>query len=445
VTAPAAARSGTPRRDRLYDRDLKVIAGAERLRFFPLAVTRGVGARLYDEDGRELLDLSGSWSAAGVGYAHPRVTDAVRRAVGEMAGASVLSMTNPEAVALAEELLDLVPGHGDRRVYLGHAGSDANSMVLRSIRAGTGRTRVVAFEGSYHGGIGPAQHVSGLYVAAGVPADPDLALVPYPDTYRGGADALRRSHDAVRRELERGDVAAVIVEPIMSDGGLIVPPEGFLRGLRSLCDQHGALLVCDEVKVGLGRTGHLHAFQAEQITPDVVTLGKSLGGGLPLSAAIGPAAIFDADEASSLLTTAGNPVSAAAGRAVLRVLVEEGLVENAARMGRRLLDGLTELANRHPLVGDVRGRGLVAGVDLVHDHDTRKPATGEAAKVVYRAYELGAVLYYVGPGSNVLELTPPLVVNEADIDRALDVLGTALRDVGAGKVSDETVAAFRGW
>ncbi|MBX6721652.1 MAG: aspartate aminotransferase family protein [Dactylosporangium sp.] len=445
MTGSAYPAGNALRRARLYDRDLAVIAGAQRLRFFPLAAVRGAGARLYEEDGRELLDLSGSWSAAGVGYAHPRVTDAVRRAVGEMAGASVLSMTNPQVVALAEELLELVPGDGERRVYLGHAGSDANSMVLRSVRAGTGRTRIVAFEGSYHGGIGPAQHVSGLYVAAGVPPDPGLALVPYPDTYRGGPGALRRCLDGVRRELERGDVAAVIVEPVMSDGGLIVPPEGFLRGLRQLCDQHGALLVCDEVKVGLGRTGHLHAFQAEQVTPDVVTLGKSLGGGLPLAAAVGPAAIFDADEGSSLLTTAGNPVCAAAGRAVLRVIVEEGLVDNAARLGRRLLAGLAELARRHPLVGDVRGRGLVAGVDLVEDVNTRRPATGAAAKVVYRAYQLGVVLYYVGPDSNVLELTPPLVVDDADVDRALDVLDTALADVEAGRVSDEAVAAFHGW
>jgi 4-aminobutyrate aminotransferase len=282
-------------------------------------------------------------------------------------------------------------------------------------------------------------------VASGIPPDAGLRLVPYPDPYRNGPHALAGSLDAVRVAIADRDVAAVMVEPILSDGGLVVPPDGFLSGLRSLCDEYGSLLVCDEVKVGLGRTGLLHAFLAEDVLPDVVTLGKALGGGLPLSAAVGPAAVLDAAEGSSLLTTAGNPVCAAAGRAVLRALAEGGLVEHAAEVGRSLLKGLTELAERHPLVGDVRGRGLAAGVELVRDQATKEPAGLEAAKVVYRAYELGAVLYYVGVAGNVLELTPPLVIDSVQVDRALNVLDVALTDVESGRVPDSAVAPYRGW
>ncbi|XVQ84443.1 aspartate aminotransferase family protein [Microbispora siamensis] len=411
----------------LYDSDLAVIAGAQRLRFFPLAPVAGHGARLLEADGRELIDLSGAWSAAGVGYAHPRVVEAVERAVRRMPGASLLSATNPEAVALAGELLAVTPGgpSRDRRVYLGHSGSDANTAVLRGVRAAVGRPRILAFEGSYHGGLGPAQQVSGLYVAAGAERAPGLALARYPDLGHAGA------------ELAAGDVAAVIVEPILSDGGVIVPPPGFLAGLAELCHRYGTLLVTDEVKVGLGRTGLMHAFEADGVTPDIVTFGKALGGGLPLAAAVGPAGILDAAEGSSLLTTAGNPVAAAAGRAVLRVLAEEDLPARAAWLGGRLAAGLDRLRERHDQIVDVRGRGLMGGVELTD--------RALAAKVVFRAYQLGAVLYYVGPRSNVLELTPPLVIGEADLDRALDILDTAIADVAAGKVDDAAVAPYRGW
>ncbi|WP_405139862.1 aminotransferase class III-fold pyridoxal phosphate-dependent enzyme [Sphaerisporangium sp. NBC_01403] len=409
----------------LYDADLAVVAGAQRLRFFPLAPVSGHGARLVEADGRELIDLSGAWSAAGVGYAHPRVVEAVERAVRRMPGASLLSATNPEAVALAEELLAITPGTSDRRVYLGHAGSDANAAIIRSIRAAGDRPRILTFEGSYHGGLGPAQQVSGLHVAAGAERDPGLVLVRYPDL------------DGVGMELAAGDVAAVIVEPILSDGGVVIPPAGFLKGLADLCHRHGTWLVADEVKVGLGRTGRLHAFECDGIVPDLVALGKSLGGGLPLSAAIGPAGILDAAEGSSLLTTAGNPVAAAAGRAVLRILAEEELPARAARLGAGLNARLDQLQARHDQVADVRNRGLMGGIELI-DATT-------AAKVVFRAYQLGAVLYYVGPRSNVLELTPPLVIDEADLDRALDILDTAIADVAAGKVDDAAVAPYRGW
>ncbi|MFP5345667.1 MAG: aspartate aminotransferase family protein [Actinomycetes bacterium] len=409
----------------LYEADTASVAAAQRLRFFPLAPVAGRGAVLVERDGRELVDLSASWSAAGVGYGHPRVVAAVHDTVARMPGASLLSSTNPDAVGLAEDLLALLPQIEDGRVYLGHAGSDANAAVLRAVRAASDRPRILAFEGSYHGGLGPAQHVSGLDVAAGTAADPGLVLVPYLDL------------DRVALELARGDAAAVLVEPVLSDGGVVIPPDGALGRLGDLCRQAGTLLVVDEVKVGLGRTGWLHAFLADGATPDVVTLGKALGGGLPLSAAVGPASVLDAAEGSSLLTTAGNPVCAAAGRAVLRVLEEEQLADRARVLGVGLAARLGEIGSRHDAVTVTRSRGLVGGIEL-DDAST-------AAKVVYRAWELGAVVYYVGPGSNVLELTPPLVIGEAELERGLEIIDTALADVARGRVDDGVVAPYRGW
>jgi 4-aminobutyrate aminotransferase len=418
------------------------------LRFYPLAAVSGSGCWLVEEGGRRLLDLTAGCGAAGLGYAHPAVVAAVSRAAGEMAGVTALSGTNPEVVGLAEELLAIIPGDADRRVYVGHAGTDANTAAIRAARAATGRTRVLTFGGSYHGGLGESQGVSGVYVTGGLRPDDGLAMVPYPHRYRphvAAEDVLSDVLDRVDAELAAGDVALLMVEPVTNDGGVIVGPDGFLRGLRERCDRYGTLLCSDEVKVGLGRTGLLHAHQRDGVVPDILTLGKTLGGGLPLSAAVLPASVDAAAEGALLLTTIGNAVCAAAGRAALSTIVTEQLWLRAASAGERLLAGLRELAERHPMIGDVRGAGLTIGVELVRDRETREPATIETALAVFRAFELGVLTGYVGPASNVIELTPPLILTDAEADLALSVLDEALADVAAGKVAEAAVAPYRGW
>ncbi|MFC7673881.1 aspartate aminotransferase family protein [Mycolicibacterium sp. GCM10028919] len=442
----------------LYARDEAAVAGIEKLRFFPLEVVSGHGSTLVTPDGRELLDLSATWTASGLGHGHPAIVEAVSRAVRTAPGSGGLSAVHPDSVGLAEDLLALVPGTGERRVYLGHAGSDANDVALRACRHATGRRTVLAFEHSYHGGVGVAMGVSGVHVDAGVPADPDAVFIPYPNPFRpsrgersdgegrGGNVAEDASACLVLAEqaLLSGSIACLIVEPILSDGGLVVPPDGFLARLHKLCRAHGVPMICDEVKMGLGRPGTLHAFEHDGVVPEIVTFGKVLGGGLPLSAAVGPAEILDNPPAAALLTTAGNPVCAAAGRAVLATIVGDQLADRAAEVGALLSNALRGLAGSPGAdrIGDVRGRGLAIGVELVD------PATGErdprlAAQVVYRAWELGAVVYYVG--GNVLEITPPLVLTEAEAIRGAEILGAAIADAAAGRVDAEEVAKYAGW
>jgi 4-aminobutyrate aminotransferase len=432
----------------LYERDAASVAGIEKLRFFPLEVVSGHGSTLVAPDGRELLDLSATWTASGLGHGHPAVVEAVSRAVRDAPGSGGLSAVHPESVGLAEDLLALVPGSGERRVYLGHAGSDANDVALRACRHATGRRTVIAFEHSYHGGVGVAMGVSGVHVDAGMPPDPDAVFLAYPNPFRPVRDDVEADVtaclDAAEQQLGGGSIACLIVEPILSDGGLIVPPDGFLARLHELCRRHGVPMICDEVKMGLGRPGTLHAFEHDGVAPDIVTFGKVLGGGLPLSAAVGPAEILDNPPAAALLTTAGNPVCTAAGRAVLATIVGDRLPEYAAKVGALLADGLRALAGApgSERIGDVRGRGLAIGLELID------PETGErdprlAAQVVYRAWELGAVVYYVG--GNVLEITPPLVLTEAEAGQAVELLGAAIADAAAGKVNAEEVARYAGW
>ncbi|MGF6228758.1 4-aminobutyrate aminotransferase [Inquilinus ginsengisoli] len=434
----------------LAARDAAAIAAIEKLRFGPFAARSGAGRHLIADDGRRVVDFSASWGAASLGHGHPALVEAVGRAVSAMPGASLLSLINEPAVALAERLLAITPG-GERRVWLGHSGSDANETVVRAIEAATGRRRVIAFVGAYHGGTALSMSVSGHTAQTHSPPRAGLFLLPYPDSYRPhfpgaiGEAALAQLDHLLATVCPPSDTAAVIVEAIQADGGLLVPPPGFLPALAERCRRHGILLVCDEVKVGLGRTGLLHAFEAEGISPDLVSFGKGLGGGLPLSAVVGPAAILDHRTAFAMQTLCGNPVSCTAGLAVLDTIAAEGLAGNAAARGRELADGLRRLAGRHEAIGDIRGRGLAVGVELVEDRDSRAPAGRLCQAVVYRAWELGLLLFYVGTRSNVLEITPALTITSAEIEEGLAVLDLALADAASGRVDAAAVAAYAGW
>ncbi|MCT8330775.1 aspartate aminotransferase family protein [Albidovulum sediminis] len=430
----------------LYARDGAAIAGLQKLRFFPQAVVGGKGTMLRADDGRDLLDLSAAWGAASLGYGHPALVTAVSAAIADPAGASVLSAANGPATALAERLIALFPSDQPQRVWLGHSGSDANETAIRAARRATGRQGIIGFAGAYHGCTIGTMAVSGHPTLASDKAA-GLIQLPYPGADPDGPDA-----DAVLGLLERhlaetgpGAIAACIFEPILSDGGLVVPPEGFLARLDALCRRHGILTICDEVKVGLGRTGRLHAFEHEGFRPDILVLGKGLGGGLPISAVIGPQWVMDCATAFAMQTLHGNPVCAAAGLAVLDTLVAENLPAEAARKGQILMAGLRDLAQRHSCIRALRGRGLAVGVEI-RGADT--PLQGDAAAtagLMLRACERGLVVYCVGPSSSVLELTPPLTIAEHEIGQALSLLDGALQDLAAGRIDSRAAAGFAGW
>ncbi|RWB69695.1 aminotransferase class III-fold pyridoxal phosphate-dependent enzyme [Mesorhizobium sp.] len=266
----------------LYDREASSISTLAHLRFFPLALTGGRGARLFTDEGRELLDFGASWGAASLGYSDRRIRKAVDLQLSNQAGSSYLSSANVVTVQLAEKLLSIVPQRAAGKIWFGHSGSDANETVARAVIAATDRPRILSFSGAYHGGTTGSASVSG-HPSQVIPKLPSLTLVPYPDGYRGGSNAGENSLAELDRlfagPLPPQDVAAFFIEPIQADGGILVPPPGFLREIEFRCRKHGILLVSDEVKVGLGRTGSLHAASKHGIEPDILVFGKGLGGG----------------------------------------------------------------------------------------------------------------------------------------------------------------------
>jgi 4-aminobutyrate aminotransferase len=240
-------------------------------------------------------------------------------------------------------------------------------------------------------------------------------------------------------------VAAVFVEAVQADSGDIVPPPDFLPKLRALCDRHGILLILDEIKIGLGRTGRMFGYEHSDIEADLVVLGKSLGGGLPLSALVGREEVLDVGSGIALFTAVGNATCCAAGLATVRAIEEDGLVARSAENGAYLHERLQEELGEFDIVGNIRGLGMIQGVELVTDRASKTPNQRAAAKIVYRAWELGLILFYAGNWGSVLEITPPLILSREQIDQGVAILKQAVADVAAGKVSDETVAAYAGW
>lgn len=410
---------------------------------------------MWDDAGREYLDFTSGWSVAATGYGQPRVMEAIERQLRATSFASTVSAVNEPSVRLAQRLTDLVPGDFQKKVWYGLSGSDASETLGKMVPLATGRPKLISFIGGYHGVTGVSAGLTGHQTTARLPGSANVVKIPYPDPYRPvfgltpesvGPAILDHLENYLFKTIVPPDlVGGIIVEAVQADSGDIVPPRGFLKGLEQLCHRHGILLLLDEVKVGLGRTGRWWGFDHDGVVPDLVAMGKALGGGLSLSAVVGRAEILDAATANNMYSTAGNPVACAAALATLDVIEELNLVAAAGDIGAYLLESLRELQGQHRLIGQVRGLGCILGVELVRDRGTREPAANETAKLAYRCYENGLLIFYGGLYSNVLELTPPLTLTRADVDRGVDILDRSLTDVEAGRVTDEKLGAYAGW
>ncbi|MBB5069670.1 aspartate aminotransferase family protein [Saccharopolyspora gloriosae] len=406
----------------------------------PVLAARGQGVYLYDEDERRYLDFTAGIGVTSTGHCHPRVVEAAQRQVGTLIHGQYTTVMHRPLLQLTERLGDVLPAGLDRMFYV-NSGSEAVEASVRLARQATGRQTIVAFQGGFHGrtmGAG-ALTTSGVKVRAGIgPMMPGVAFTPFPETYRHGwseAEAVRFALAELDQLLltvtSPKDTAAFIVEPVLGEGGYIPAPAAFLEGLRERADRHGILLIADEVQTGVGRTGKFWGHQHSAITPDILITAKGLASGFPISGIAASSALMSkAWPGSQGGTYGGNAVAAAAALATLDVVRDENLVDNAAEQGARLQEGLRKVAAEHPVIGEVRGRGLMVGNEFTTPEGTPDGAT--AARAHAAAAERGLLLLTCGPAGNVVRMIPPLIVDSQQVDDAVGLWSEAVAAAVAG-------------
>ena len=441
----------------IIDRDQAVISPGARRPYFPLVVEGGYGVNVRDADGNEYIDFLSNAAVNNVGHAHPMVLSAIQEQ------AKRLIINNPGysyseiSGIVARELIRITPGNFPKLVSFGLSGSDCNDGAIQLVRCYTGRPKIISFLRSFHGLTYGALSLSGLNsktVRGAGPLLPEVYHIPFPDCYRCFFHlrhpecefaCIAYLEELFRTIIPPSEVAAIIFEPIQGDSGVIVPPDNYYSALREICDKHGILMVAEEVLTGFARTGEWFATQHWSIEPDVILLGKAIASGMPLAAIIAREDIMQAcgDAFWHAFTFGGNPISCAASLATIKVIEEEDLAEKSKEMGNYLLKRFDDLKEKYELIGDIRGKGLMIGLDLVKDRNTKEPAVEKAAKICWRCWEKGLILTFFG--SSVLRIEPPLIISQEEIDRALTILQEGIEDVEANKVPDEVLSRIKGW
>jgi 4-aminobutyrate aminotransferase / (S)-3-amino-2-methylpropionate transaminase / 5-aminovalerate transaminase len=403
----------------------------------PLIADRAQGAELWDVTGRRFIDFAGGIGVMNVGHSHPRVMEAVRAQLERATHTSFQVVMYESYLRLAERLCEVAPLAGPKKAIFFSTGAEAVENAVKIARAHTNRPAVISFRGSFHGrtlltlsltgSVSPYKQNFGPYAT-------EIYQAPFPYEYRGWTTerSLASLEGIFESEVSPERVAAVIIEPVLGEGGFVPAPAAFLRALREITERHGIVLIADEIQTGFGRTGKFFAIEHSGVTPDLVTVAKSLAAGFPLSAVVGRAEIMDAPDPGGLGGTyGGNPVACAAGLAVMDVMRDERLPERAARIGSILEERMQSWAAEHELVGDVRVMGAMAGMELVRDRSTKEPADKEAAKILAVARDKGLILLRAGTHHNVIRTLMPLTIPDEHLMEGLDILGAALGEVAA--------------
>jgi 4-aminobutyrate aminotransferase len=428
--------------DSLPMTDAEFIGSAGKTRFHSFAPMRGDGWLLEDSRGHRCIDFSASCGVAALGYRNRSVAAAVVAEASKLDISCLSTAPHQQSTLLATRLCGLVPGHHHKKAIFATTGSEAVDYAISLARSYTGRRNIIAFEGSYHGATAGSAGVSG-HAALRYARNADTHLFAYP-----AKDSVDPPMEHVLRDLEnfiltaKATVAAVVVEIIQSDAGARVPADGFLEALACLCTQSRVLLIVDEVKTGLGRTGAALATTATGIVPDMLVLGKALGAGLPLAAVVGRAAIMDTPILCAS-TLSGSNVLCAAGNVLLDAIATDDLLGHVQARGAQLVAELRALQS--PVIRNVRGRGLMVGVELDDAPGGNLRAAEIASAVAFRAAQLGLIVLFSGAENNVIDITPPLIIDEASITEGVNIIAQALRELLAGEFDFDQLEGFTGW
>ena len=424
-----------PKAQALIERD-RLVSSPSYPRDYPFVMAKGRGAEVWDVDGNRFLDFASGIAVCSTGHAHPEVVQAIRAATEDFLHISS-DYWHERMTRLCERISAMAPMREPSQVFLCQSGTESVEGALKLARYVTGRPRFIGFLGGFHGRtMGSLSFTASKYTqqAGFFPTMPGVTHVPYPNTYRPlllGDDQGKAVLEYVENTLFQTnipptEVAAILVEPIQGEGGYLVPPDGFLQGLRDLCDRYGILLIFDEVQSGIGRTGRMFACQHWGVAPDIMTLAKGLGSGLPIGLTVARRSLMERWKRGAHGNTyGGNPVTCAAALATLD-LVEREYAENAARVGEYFIGRLRELQSRFECIGDVRGKGLMIGMELVEDRETRKPAKELVDELLTRAFHQGLLL--LSCGVSTVRFIPPLMINREHVDEAIVLLEAALTE-----------------
>jgi 4-aminobutyrate aminotransferase len=424
-----------PKASQIIERDRRVLSPSYT-RGYPFVMSRGEGALVEDVDGNSFLDFNAGIAVVAAGHSHPRIIASIQQQAARFLHMSGTDFYYENMVQLAEKLAALMPGEGPNRVYFGNSGTEAVEAAIKMSRYHSGRDKFIAFIGGFHGRTMGSLSLTGSKVVQRKGFGPMLPVhhIPYAYCYRCAygkhpdtcsVECVKVLEDQLFKTiLPAEEVAAIVVEPVQGEGGYVVPPPKFHQELRRIADKYGILLIHDEVQCGMGRTGKMFASEHFGVDPDIVTLAKGVASGMPLGVAVARADIMNWRPGTHASTFGGNPVSVAAALTTIELL-EESLIENAARVGAHMLGRISDWPRRFRYVGDVRGLGLMIGVELVSDKDTKEPAHLLRNRLEAMAFERGLLI--LGCGTNSIRLCPPLVITQAQADFAVDTLEQCLR------------------
>ncbi len=417
----------------------------------PIFAREAKGALLTDVDGNTFIDFGGGIGVLNVGHADHRVVEAVKEQVEKFTHTCYYVTQYEPYVELAEKLNDLVPGDSEKRSFFANSGAEAVENAIKVARAYTGRPAIIAFENAFHGRTFMAMSLTSKpdpYKKTFGPYAPEIYRVPAPYPYRCPADkdcsggCRGNCFEALERAfvsyVDPGGVAAIIVEPVSGEGGFLPFPDFYLRRLRELCDEHGIVMIVDEVQTGFGRTGKMFALEHSGVEPDILVLAKSLGGGLPIGGITGKAEIMDSVHVGGLGTTyGGNPMACAAALAVLQAFEEDDLLSRANVIGDRVMSAMRDIQHKHPdFVGDVRGHGPMAAMELVEDAESKTPAKKRTGEIVEAALQEGLLLLTAGQYGNVIRALAPFAITDGELDEGLAILDRAVSEAASRKHPD---------
>jgi 4-aminobutyrate aminotransferase len=432
-----------PNAKRVLEGDEKYISPSYT-RSYPLVAKSGRGIVVTDVDGNEFFDFSAGIAVTSTGHCHPHVVAAIQKQAGELIHMSGTDFYYESMVELAARLSKIAPMRGPHRIYYGNSGAEAIECALKLARYHTKRQNIIAFYGAFHG-----RTMGALSLTASKPQQrrrfaplmPGVTHVRYPDTYRGCAGGAQEADDFAlgcarfieeklfKTTLPPEEVAAIFVEPVQGEGGYVVAPTVFMQELRRICDRHGILLVADEVQSGIARTGKWWAIEHTGVEPDIVCSAKGLASGMPLGVTMTRAEIMDWVPGSHASTFGGNPVAIASALATLDVIDNEHLLENSASVGNHMMKRMADWPSKYTIVGDVRGRGLMIGVEMIKNKTTKEYAAAERDRIVEAAFERGVL--FLGCGPSTVRICPALVVTKEEADVAVDVLEECIKQVSA--------------